>query len=457
MNKKFLLILLSVIVIVVITGIFTAEHYTSRPSFCGSCHIMERYYNSWESDKHAKEDVACVDCHYAPGEKFTLRATFKGLGQLFAYLSTYVEAKEIRTPARVSDLSCMISDCHPKQNLQDKKVQYTETISYVHKTHFDKTVEGQKLHCGTCHQHVRSEKHFEVPKVACYLCHFKEAKFNEGKAKCSLCHEIPTDSLQKQKKDEKPEETPITHQSLEKAKVPCWSCHYELVQGKGDIKKEDCFDCHDFSPEMLKKAEDRKMMHIEHIAEQNAKCFDCHSPILHKEIEFLDPVRETCFTCHPDHHKYQKLLLLGEKGKDVMKIPGLMYNVKTNCIGCHIDTRLIKGEKVWHGSAKACAACHTEKHEAMVDEWKNKTAEELKYAKKIEKEAEEAIANGKGKVSEEKLEKAGAMLKEGRESMHIVEFGGGVHNKKYSIMLLDAAMNNFEDAVALLGEEQNRE
>jgi len=32
----------------------------------------------------------------------------------------------------------------------------------------------------------------------------------------------------------------------------------------------------------------------------------------------------------------------------------------------------------------------------------------------------------------------------------IVEFGGGVHNRKYSLELLDAAMNNFEDLIELL-------
>jgi hypothetical protein len=37
--------------------------------------------------------------------------------------------------------------------------------------------------------------------------------------------------------------------------------------------------------------------------------------------------------------------------------------------------------------------------------------------------------------------------------MHIVEYGGGVHNKKYSIILLDSAMDNFEDIVDLLSED----
>jgi hypothetical protein len=265
---------------------------------------------------------------------------------------------------------------------------------------------------------------------------------------------IPTKPLQKQKKEGAgPEEKAITHQTLEKANVPCQSCHYQIVQGKGEIKKEDCFGCHEYSEEMLKKAEDRKAMHKEHVAAQNADCFDCHEPIRHKEIDFLDTVRLNCSACHPDHHIYQKMLMVGAERKGVPKTPALMFGVKTNCTGCHTRELSEKGEKLMHGSGRTCAACHTEKHKAMADEWKDKTDKELKDARQIEKEAESAIEKAKGRVIDKKLAKATGMLKKGQESLRIVEYGGGVHNKKYSIMLLDSAMDNFEDAIDLLNEE----
>ena len=447
--KRVILIILGLVFILVIAGIIGSEWYTGQPEFCGSCHIMKRYYKQWEKDKHSGEGVACVDCHYAPGQRQTVKAKFGGLRHLFTYLSK--DDKEVRKAPIVNDLSCTASECHPKEKFQDKKLKFTEKILYVHKTHFDKTIEGQTLHCDTCHQHVTGEKHFEVPKEACYLCHFKATKFNEGRAKCSLCHKIPTKPLQKQKK-EGDDEKPITHQSLEKAKVACDSCHYQLVQGNGTIKKEDCFDCHEYSLEMVKKAEDKKLMHKEHVAGQNANCFDCHTPIQHREADFLDAARLDCQRCHPDHHIYQRKLLIGDKRKGVPKTPGLMFEVKTTCIGCHRDLKLIKGEEVAHGTGKTCAACHTPKHEGMAKEWKDKTADELKGAKEVEKEALEAIKSAKGKVSKETLNEAMAMIEKGRESMRIVEYGGGVHNKKYSIMLLDSAMNNFEDTIDLLSE-----
>jgi nitrate/TMAO reductase-like tetraheme cytochrome c subunit len=446
---RIVLIFLGLIFLLAIVGIIGSEWYTSQPDFCGSCHIMKKPYDSWAKSKH--NDVPCVDCHYAPGEKITPHSKFKGLGQLFTYLAT--KDATVQKKAKIPDASCLTSECHPKEKFLDKKVKFTEQIPYIHKTHIDKKIEGQELHCDTCHLHVRPGKHFQVPKVACFLCHFKNTEFNKDRSKCSLCHEIPTKPLQKQKKEgAKPEEKPVTHQSLEEAKVPCQRCHYELIRGKGSIKTEDCFNCHDYSQEMLEKSKNKKLIHTEHVAAQNANCFDCHSPIEHRETDFLDPARLSCEACHPDHHIYQRILLIGDQMKGIPKTPGLMFDVKTTCLGCHTDERIIKGERVAHGTGKTCAACHTEKHEGMAKEWKDKTKEELEYAKEIEKEALDTIKNAKGSVSEKKLKEAMAMLKEGQDSMHIVEYGGGVHNKKYSVMLLDNAMNNFEDAIDLLNE-----
>ncbi len=77
----------------------------------------------------------------------------------------------------------------------------------------------------------------------------------------------------------------------------------------------------------------------------------------------------------------------------------------------------------------------------------------MKAAKEVEQEALDAIKQARRNVSKKKLSEAMAMIEKGRESMRIVEYGGGVHNKKYSVMLLDNAMDNFEDAIDLISEE----
>jgi hypothetical protein len=42
------------------------------------------------------------------------------------------------------------------------------------------------------------------------------------------------------------------------------------------------------------------------------------------------------------------------------------------------------------------------------------------------------------------------MIATGQEFLSIVQIGNGVHNKKYSIMILDEAIANFEDTIDLL-------
>src|SRR5450756_2020564 len=97
----------AIIIAVSVAIFFAAEKYTSRPEFCGlRCHTMINAYETWKKDKHKmgshskiKRNVACVECHFAPGEKATPRGKFRSLGQLFSYLAT--KDKEVRKRAVV--------------------------------------------------------------------------------------------------------------------------------------------------------------------------------------------------------------------------------------------------------------------------------------------------------------------------------------------------------------------
>ncbi len=500
-KKIFILILLAGLSVAILIGlIFGMEAYTSTAKFCGTtCHIMIKPYKSWKKDiKHFEEEIACIQCHYAPGEKRTLKAQFRSLGQLFSYLAE-PEVDEVRKRAEVKDASCTVSDCHPPSKYLEKNIRYVNLspdsqymkgvvkaenenepkeyksldeikadkgIPFIHKTHEEKVVEGQKMHCNTCHQHVAAEKHFEVPKEACFLCHFKHEKYNEGRGKCSLCHEIPTKQLRKQKgpdpEDPEKKKEPITHQSMEKNKVPCQSCHF-VLQGGGDVKLEACFDCHDSDDDLAiaKKGhdeitkEEKKKMHEKHIAEQHANCFQCHTPMDHREVrEFNTAIVNDCSLCHEEAHIFQRMLLAGDVLKGKEKVPALMEPVKTNCTGCHYKIKhdKVKGQTVAKATHESCVNCHTKRHEAMLDEWKEKIKEELGFAEEVRQEALTALQDSKGKVPKKKFTKAEAMFKNAENYYNIVRYGNGVHNKKYSIILLDAALNNYEDMIEYLAE-----
>jgi hypothetical protein len=384
--------------------------------FCGYCHVLsypkviKKAYFSWKEGKH--KDIGCVQCHYPPEQlkyevpehkkipkdkKETsdksamdfMKTELEVLSRLITVLN--MDSSVARTKPRLDDRSCTAARCHPSTGkgkegeYWTKKIEYAKferedktegTVPFSHEKHFDKEkwIEGDVIHCTTCHARESEGKHFEVSREKCYLCHFMNLALNEKRAKCALCHEVPTKPLQKQKKEgAKEDEKPVTHQSLEEAKVPCESCHRQMVQGKGSVSAEGCFTCHDRSDEMKKGLENKKLMHEKHVAAQSAHCFDCHESMAHKESDFIDVARSQCSTCHPDHHKYQKLMLAGKEFKNVPATPGLMYGVKTNCLACHTGNKIVKGEEVAHGTGKACAACHTEKHEEMAKEWKDKT------------------------------------------------------------------------------------
>jgi ElaB/YqjD/DUF883 family membrane-anchored ribosome-binding protein len=366
--------------------------------------------------------------------------------------------------AHIDDRSCITEKCHPKdEKFLEKKTEIGEKkILFSHKSHLDidpkKAIEGQELHCDSCHMHVSDAKHFEVPKKLCYICHFRKTEFAEGRAKCELCHKIPEKPLQAQKKEgEESDERIITHQTLAKTNVPCVSCHYQLVRGESELKKEACLNCHDVQANLdqLQAKNARQIMHQKHVAGQAAKCFNCHGDILHseKDVEVDDLVRADCDSCHPDHHIFAKKLLVGAAIGKVDEVPAMMRRVKTNCLGCHMEEKIVKGEKVAQGGVKSCVDCHTKEHEKMLKEWIDKPRETLAEAKEIEKESLKALKNAiKRKVSGEKLQEAQAMVEQAQEYVMIVEYGGGVHNKKYSQLLLNAAMDNFEDAADLVSE-----
>ncbi len=88
----------------------------------------------------------------------------------------------------------------------------------------------------------------------------------------------------------------------------------------------------------------------------------------------------------------------------------------------------------------------------MLAEWKTDLANEIKDVKEVEQEAVHALLEVKSELSEAKLAEAEQMLKEGRETLNIVQYGNGVHNKKYSIMLIDAAITRFEDVLDFIEE-----
>jgi nitrate/TMAO reductase-like tetraheme cytochrome c subunit len=467
------------------------EYYTSQSSFCGgSCHTMTEQYEAWQSNYHHADNnpdgmqADCIDCHFLPGKKKSLKAKYEGLRHLAAYLYDPDAPLPIRPV--VKDGACLQSGCHSRETVAQKEIQYTDKVRFKHEVHFsDKALEGQQITCDTCHFKTTEKKHFEVPQEICFLCHLKLDKptldiakmdggdvkkisfadkpsinFNEGKSRCDICHTIPTRSLQSQLQvdDESLTKGPITHRTMQESGVACESCHFEVVKGHGEIETGNvvangCLTCHNRSQTLLASAGDKILMHDKHIPDK-ADCFDCHTVVEHENrTDHLDFVREDCQLCHVDQHKYQKLLLSGAPvDADISGVPHLMYEVNVNCMACHLKKTLSKGHDVRTAAGDTCVACHTEEHNEMLNDWKQTMEDEVAGAEEVEAEARELLAEVKDRLNEEQLGKAESMLSKGVELLDIVRVGNGVHNKKYAITILDGAFENFEDTIELLEE-----
>ncbi|MES9900538.1 MAG: cytochrome c3 family protein [Sedimenticola sp.] len=474
-----------------IVSFFGVEYYTSQSSFCGgSCHTMTEQYDAWKSNTHHKSNnpdgkqAECIDCHFLPGEKRSLKAKYEGLRHLAAYLYDPKAPLPIRPV--IKDGSCLQSGCHQRETVAQKEIQFTEKVRFKHEIHFtDKALDGHKITCDTCHFKTTEGKHFEVPKDICFLCHLKLEKptldkakmangdgsvkqisfdnrpsisFNEGASRCDICHTIPTRSLQAQLTVGDPSNTkqPITHQTIQESGVACESCHFEVVKGQGEIEtgnvvSNGCLRCHNTSQTLLAAAGDRDLMHDKHVP-NTADCFDCHTVVEHKNrTDHLDFVREDCQLCHVDQHKYQKILLAGTPvDEETSGAPHLMYEVNTNCMACHLKKTLSGGHDVRTASGDTCAACHTEQHRKMLDDWKKLLTDEVAGAEELESEVLELLAEVKADLSKEKLSAAKGLITKGSELLNIVRVGNGVHNKKYAITILDGAFGNFEETIELL-------
>jgi hypothetical protein len=217
-------------------------------------------------------------------------------------------------------------------------------------------------------------------------------------------------------------------------------------------------------------------MHEKHVTVKNARCFDCHQVIMHKKSDINQPmvaeaddkktrghkpmserfVTDSCQACHPKPHELQRLLVEGLKRRDVPATPGFHYKARATCMACHLERQFTeKGTPVLMASAKACVGCHPGRQN-MLKDWQTELKEEVKYTKEVEKEALEALSNAYAKLPQPKQAEADKMLNEGQQNLKMVQFGNGVHNKKYAIFLLDAAITRFEDVINFIEDNQNQ-
>ncbi len=129
-----ILLLLAGLIASLITG---GRFLENHPSFCRSCHEMERPYAGWISSGAKNSHPNCMDCHSGKGIPGMVEAEVRGLGQLVEHF--VLTEKEIKGPfvANIPKRFCL--KCH---NME---------LPRTAKAHLPLKIGGKE--CSRCHKH----------------------------------------------------------------------------------------------------------------------------------------------------------------------------------------------------------------------------------------------------------------------------------------------------------------
>jgi nitrate/TMAO reductase-like tetraheme cytochrome c subunit len=410
-------LVITILAFVVLSGalVGVAEHRTSKPEFCGSCHIMEPYFESWHADVHGgKLEVACVECHYAPGERTTITAKLRGLSQVASYVSGRYGTSRPR--AHVDNRSCLASKCHGDMRFMDKEIT-VGTVKFKHAKHMQQHEEKQKATgreledlTQVLQQLLGKERLEELEKVAqeaipatvrdermTVLARDWDVKVEPGQLikfaqlqhrqvriaqladlQCTNCHSyVAPDPLA---------QNPGKAHHFTVKTTSCYTCHFN---NEGfNTGTATCLMCHTLpskeilvhpevspdkgeklkSPELAKQA-----IRMDHQAMLNRKvdCIACHADVA---TENATVTRRDCERCHdrPDYFEQwkQPLSLDLVQHYHAVHVP----NQRAKCLDCHaeIHHQLVRGETTsgqpgFLSSVMAnCTHCHPNHHVEQV-------------------------------------------------------------------------------------------
>ncbi len=268
-HRAIVILLLLLSIIGGISGYRYYRHTQEDPEFCGSCHLMQEAFKTWQMSKH--RDFQCQTCHsmtILEQNRLLISFVMKG-------------TKSIKQEhGRVKPWeSC--KGCHSSQIAQGS---LTLSNSYGHARHvFMLNINCSKCHTGALHAFTPNEQ-------ACSECHKDKLIHGMGMEglSCLKCHSY----------GEKAPKMISTER--------CLRCHKDLHL-KGPMSSLKCFDCHQphgkiklSSQDCLKNChgnETRVGQHNLHMTKAKLDCLDCHKA--HTWIIGKTEAKSLCNRCHP--------------------------------------------------------------------------------------------------------------------------------------------------------------
>ncbi len=373
-----LLRLLRVILVIMSTGTlclgllgFVAVEHTAQPEFCGSCHNMLPYIETWKESPH--KDIACIRCHYEPGSLETLAGKFKAITQV----AKYVTSTGGKPFAEIEDESCLRSGCHATPALEGR-IPFGEVV-FDHRKHLLRSGQGKELKCTSCHAHILEGEHFSVSETVCFTCHFHPEADGElpARSECTLCHRAPTQAIQVAGR-------PFLHRDFVARGVRCQECHQETIRGDGHVDRERCQECHE-KRETIERSGDGPFLHEVHVSRHKVECFQCHSPIEHGRLEEsgrrgregIHGSPDDCRNCHDIAHDPGLAMWSGSGAEGVPDHRGRMQEIGLDCLSCHRKRSSATTHPLDSKPSDAdCIHCHGPSYAGMLPRWQETIAEQ---------------------------------------------------------------------------------
>lgn len=398
----------------------TAVEVTSKPRFCGSCHIMAPYYESWKGSSH--KNFACVECHIAPGVTAEVRKKFEALSMVARYFTgTY----GTNPWTEIEDAACL--RCHERRLLAGQEM--IGDVLFDHSAHLSEMRRGKTLRCTSCHSQIVQGSHIAVTTSTCILCHFKDQPEGEGTTRCTLCHQVP-------EKTYAVGNVRFNHTDVSRYGMECRWCHAQPQGSDGEVPRERCVTCHNQAVRLEKYGE-TDLLHRHHVTEHKIDCMDCHLQLQHvapltaktaaTQIQAasarIHQAASECQACHESGHSPQLALYTGTGGRGVPSMPSAMFQAGVRCEGCHMSLPGHETE-VNRASDVSCMACHGAEYRKIYMSWKTGSEQRTAALARQMDETARALGGGSGRLAD------------ARFNLGLVSRGHGVHNISYANALL---------------------
>ncbi|MBU0463223.1 MAG: NapC/NirT family cytochrome c [Proteobacteria bacterium] len=167
--RLILAISIPILLIVIAVASKATIDYTTRPYFCGGCHLMQTRYVSWKRSAHGDANATCFQCHSDPGLIGEAKAKINGIKYLYYEQMGYRDVQILR--AEVSNESCM--RCHVIDKMDEKMQKLINPVQHSrssHKSH----VKDLNYSCAVCHEdimHITLEGASKKAWGSCKNCH----------------------------------------------------------------------------------------------------------------------------------------------------------------------------------------------------------------------------------------------------------------------------------------------